>query len=152
MHLGFFIDVTDVSFLVIGGGKVATRKTKKLLAAGARVTAIAPVFQADFPLQAQCILAEVTPDNFISFLQAHTPRIVVLATHDHDLQPKLVQLCKEMGIFVNDSQDGFSEVAFANTTAVNDSIISYFSHGNMEATRTLKSQVGDFVNSIKQKK
>ncbi|MBA2482921.1 MAG: siroheme synthase, partial [Nitrosomonas sp.] len=40
--LPIFINIKDQKCLVIGGGKVATRKTLLLLQAGGRITVIAP--------------------------------------------------------------------------------------------------------------
>jgi precorrin-2 dehydrogenase / sirohydrochlorin ferrochelatase len=42
MHYPLFLDLTDQPVVVIGAGKVAARKIRSLLAAGARVTAISP--------------------------------------------------------------------------------------------------------------
>ena len=43
MRYPLFLDLTGQPVVVVGAGKVATRKTKNLLAAGASVTVIAPV-------------------------------------------------------------------------------------------------------------
>jgi precorrin-2 dehydrogenase / sirohydrochlorin ferrochelatase len=43
MNYPLFLDLTDQPVTVIGAGKVATRKVRTLLAAGARVTIISPV-------------------------------------------------------------------------------------------------------------
>jgi precorrin-2 dehydrogenase / sirohydrochlorin ferrochelatase len=42
MHYPLFLDLTDQPVVVIGAGKVATRKIRSLLTAGANVTAISP--------------------------------------------------------------------------------------------------------------
>ena len=43
-----FLDLKDRPVLVVGAGKVALRKTRGLLEAGARVTVIAPDWESDF--------------------------------------------------------------------------------------------------------
>ena len=43
MRYPLFLELTDQPAVVVGAGPVATRKTRTLLAAGARVTVIAPV-------------------------------------------------------------------------------------------------------------
>lgn len=42
MRYPLFLDLTDQPVTVVGGGKVATRKARSLLAAGASVTVISP--------------------------------------------------------------------------------------------------------------
>lgn len=46
MRYPLFLELTDQPVIVIGAGKVATRKVQTLLAAGAAVTVIAPVATA----------------------------------------------------------------------------------------------------------
>jgi siroheme synthase-like protein len=43
-----FLDLKDRPVLVVGAGKVALRKTRGLLEAGARVTVVAPEWQDEF--------------------------------------------------------------------------------------------------------
>ena len=47
-HYPIFVDLKDRPVLVVGAGKVALRKTKGLLEAGARVTVVAPDCEAEF--------------------------------------------------------------------------------------------------------
>jgi precorrin-2 dehydrogenase/sirohydrochlorin ferrochelatase len=47
-HYPIFVDLQDRPVLVVGAGKVALRKTKGLLEAGARVTVVAPECEAEF--------------------------------------------------------------------------------------------------------
>lgn len=149
MHLGFFIDVEKMSVLVIGGGKVAKRKTKKLLKAGAQITAVAPEFHSTFPQTAEMIVCEVNSENFSQYIERVNPQLIILATPDFNLHPQLVTEAKKRKILVNDSQDGYTQFAFANTTTTGKSLISYFSHGDMNATRILKKQVDIFVKNLK---
>lgn len=151
MHLGFFIDVEKMPILVIGGGKVAKRKTKKLLKAGAHVTAVAPEFHLTFPKEAEMISCTVNCENFIQYIERIQPQLIVLATPDFNLHPQLVAEAKKRSIFVNDSQDGYTQFAFANTTSTGKSLISYFSHGDMNATRILKKHVDIFIKNLKDK-
>lgn len=148
MHLGFFIDVAQMPVLVIGGGKVARRKSKKLIKAGALVTAVAPEFNSTFPSDAEMIVDTVTPINFIDYMRTIKPQLIILATSDHTLHQLLIPIAKEQRIFVNDSQDGYTQFAFANTTSTGKSLISYFSHGDMHATRRLKRNVSAFVKEL----
>jgi siroheme synthase-like protein len=47
-HYPIFIDLKDRVVLVVGAGKVALRKTKGLVEAGARVTVVAPDSEPEF--------------------------------------------------------------------------------------------------------
>ncbi|MBZ5620012.1 MAG: bifunctional precorrin-2 dehydrogenase/sirohydrochlorin ferrochelatase [Acidobacteriia bacterium] len=47
-HYPIFLDLKDKPVLVVGAGKVALRKTKGLLEAGARITVVAPEWEPEF--------------------------------------------------------------------------------------------------------
>src|ERR1051326_4859670 len=47
-HYPIFLDLKDRPVLVVGAGRVALRKTRGLLEAGARVTVCAPEWAPDF--------------------------------------------------------------------------------------------------------
>jgi siroheme synthase-like protein len=47
-HYPIFLSLKDRPVLVVGAGKVALRKTRGLVEAGARVTVVAPEFETEF--------------------------------------------------------------------------------------------------------
>ena len=47
-HYPVFLDLKDRPVLVVGAGKVALRKTRGLVEAGARITVVAPEWEPEF--------------------------------------------------------------------------------------------------------
>ena len=47
-HYPIFLDLKDRPVLVVGAGKIALRKTRGLLEAGAKITVVAPECEAEF--------------------------------------------------------------------------------------------------------
>jgi precorrin-2 dehydrogenase / sirohydrochlorin ferrochelatase len=95
-----FLDLQNVSCLVIGGGQVGERKVKTLLSCGARVYLISreltPYLQEEqqagrITLLAQSYETDLLKDMFL----------VIGATDDPDLNGKIGQEAREQGILCN---------------------------------------------------
>lgn len=121
-HFPMFIEIKDKTVLVVGGGKVALRKVKKLLPYGPKITVIAPEIEDE-------ILAipevEVLKREFdFRYLEAGSwtgeaersetgratcldkkgltcPVVVVSATDDIELNHKIAEACHDKQILVN---------------------------------------------------
>lgn len=91
-----FLDLTNQSAVVIGGGRVALRKTRGLLEAGAVVTAVSPAWDPAF---------EVLPVTRVTrpFEDADLEgaRLVFAATNDREVNHRVAELAKAKGIFAN---------------------------------------------------
>lgn len=98
------------------------------------------------------IFDTVTPQNIHTYIQQTKPQLIVLATTDNRLHQAIIPIAKSYQIFVNDSKDGYTQFAFENTTQTGKSLISYFSHGDMQATRKLKERVEAFVKELQKMK
>jgi len=82
------------SCLIIGGGRVAARKTAKLLEAGAAITVVAPSIREQIKAMDGLTLAERPFEE--SDLQGMF--IVFALTNDSALNRRVIELCREKGI------------------------------------------------------
>lgn len=94
------LDLTDVPVLMVGGGQVASRKVDGLLAAGARVTVVAPLVLD--PLAAA--VAEVRhraycADDLVGHL------LVMTATDVPEVNAQVAADARERGVWVNSADD-----------------------------------------------
>jgi precorrin-2 dehydrogenase len=95
-HYPIFLDLKDRAVLVVGAGKVALRKTKGLLEAGARVTVVAPEWEAEF----ESLKVRLVPRRFrASDLANHM--LVFAATDDRLTNHRIGIAAKGKGVFAN---------------------------------------------------
>jgi uroporphyrin-III C-methyltransferase / precorrin-2 dehydrogenase / sirohydrochlorin ferrochelatase len=95
-----FIDLRDHRCLVVGGGTVALRKTRQLLAAGALVTVVAPEIDPDFDTQAAGGAVEILRCRFQPALVSGR-RLVVAATDDPEVNREVAAAAQHRGVPVN---------------------------------------------------
>ncbi len=94
------LDVTTKKCVVVGGGKVATRKTKGLLEAGARVLVVSPYVSEQLQelVETQAIqwIEDEYNDKYLkeSFL-------VVAATNERQINHHIAEYCRTQKILVN---------------------------------------------------
>lgn len=96
-YFPFFIDLEQKEGLIVGGGRVALGKVRRLLPYGPRLTVAAPQLLPDFYDLSGVVLLERTfaPD----LLEGKF--FVVAATGDVALDRHISQLCRERDILVN---------------------------------------------------
>ncbi len=88
------------SCLVVGAGRIGLLKTEQLLAAGARVTVVAPEVVSEFAGLPVTILRR----NFvISDLDGQ--RLVITATGSPDVDQKIYDECEARGLWINSADD-----------------------------------------------
>lgn len=103
--LALFVDIADQPCLVVGGGAVAARKARRLLAAGARVTLVAPTL-------GQAIAALVAGGDIIVHRRPFHlddlggQKLVVAATNDEAINTAIAQAACELDIPVNVAAPG----------------------------------------------
>jgi siroheme synthase-like protein len=95
-HYPIFLDLKDRSVLVVGAGKVALRKTKGLLEAGARVTVVAPESEEEFEsLPVRMVARRFRASDLAGAM------LVFAATNDRLTNHRIAIAAKGKGVFVN---------------------------------------------------
>jgi siroheme synthase-like protein len=95
-HYPVFLDLKDRPVLVVGAGKVALRKTRGLLEAGARVTVIAPEWESDF----ETLPVRLVPRRFRASDLGNAV-LVFAATNDRLTNHRIGIAAKGKGVFAN---------------------------------------------------
>jgi siroheme synthase-like protein len=91
-----FLDLKDRPVLVVGAGKIALRKTRGLLEAGARVTVVAPEIAPEFDeLPVRRIVRRFRASDLAGVL------LVFAATDDRLANHRIGVAAKGRGIFAN---------------------------------------------------
>ena len=91
-----FLDLKDRPVLVVGAGKVALRKTRGLVEAGARVTVVAPEMEPEFDgLPVRRVLRHFRASDLAGVL------LVFAATDDRLANHRIGVAAKGRGVFAN---------------------------------------------------
>ena len=108
-----FLDLKDRPVLVVGAGKVALRKTRGLLEAGARVTVIAPEWEPEFEeLSVRLIRRRFRASDLAGAF------LVFAATDDRLTNHRIGIAAKGRGLFANIA-DSAEECGFITPARVN---------------------------------
>jgi siroheme synthase-like protein len=102
MRFGYpiVLDLTGVSVLVVGGGQIAARKAAGLLAAGARLTVVAPEVEPD--LAAAAAVLHERPYRSVD-ITGH--QLVLTATDDPAVNAQVAIDAGHAGVWVNSADD-----------------------------------------------
>jgi len=95
-----FLDLTGVPVLVLGGGAVAERKTRRLLTAGARIRLISPEVTPWLAEQARSGRLEWVRTRFAPAAPV-TARLVFAATSDPEVNRAAAAAARRAGAWVN---------------------------------------------------
>lgn len=97
-YLPMFAKLEGRPVLLVGGGEVALRKARLLLAAGARLTLVSPAIDAAFSEYHGRFIhlaARFSPDHLVGHI------LVVAATDDLEVNALVYQSANQRGLFVN---------------------------------------------------
>ena len=95
-HYPIFLDLRGRSVLVVGAGKVALRKARGLVEAGARVTVVAPEWEAEFEDLPVRLLRRPFRATDLSGAM-----LVFAATDDRLINHRVGVAAKGKGVFAN---------------------------------------------------
>lgn len=103
-YFPMFVDLSDKSIVVVGGGNIATRRVKTLLSFTRNVTVIAPRITVELSELGKTGQIQILnrPVKRSDFRQAY---MVIAATNDRKLNDDIYRVCKEEGVYVNVSSD-----------------------------------------------
>ncbi|NMC77167.1 MAG: bifunctional precorrin-2 dehydrogenase/sirohydrochlorin ferrochelatase [Candidatus Methanofastidiosa archaeon] len=139
---------TDKEVLIVGGGNVALRKTKKLLEFTEDITIVSSEFHSEFDsINVKKIKKEINEYNFSSFLSEKTA-FVVLCLNNKELNKKLSSICKEHKIMVNvvDDKD-ISDIIFPAVIQKDKLLIAISTKGECPFySKKLKEEIAEFID------
>lgn len=95
-----FLDLADVPVLLVGGGQVASRKAEGLVAAGARLTVVAPMVLPELRASAAAVR-----DRGYDTADLVGHQLVITATDQPAVNAQVAADAKAAGIWVNSADD-----------------------------------------------
>ncbi|MCF0133668.1 MAG: NAD-binding protein [Blautia sp.] len=103
-YFPMYVDISNRNVVVVGGGKVGTRRVKTLLHFTRNITVIAPKMTAEMIelVKLGKIHAEFRTVKRSDLKDAY---IVIAATDDWKVNYEISKICKEEGIYSNNATD-----------------------------------------------
>lgn len=126
MFLPLLFNVKLHKITIIGGGKIALRKAKKVIEYGGEVICISPEFEEEFfRLKNTTCMQKQYEKSLLS------DGLVIAATNNNDLNHTIYNDCRQLGLYclrVDDGQN--SDFIFSASYQTEDIIISVSTKGN----------------------
>lgn len=109
-YFPFFVELTGRRGVIVGGGKVASRKVEKLLMFGPDLTVVAPNIETCVRIQGEQLQEEAAAslhfrEREVRIEDLQGADFVVAATDDETLNGRIADYCKERRIPVNVADD-----------------------------------------------
>ncbi|MFH1539701.1 MAG: bifunctional precorrin-2 dehydrogenase/sirohydrochlorin ferrochelatase [bacterium] len=159
--LPLFIDVRGKPCLVLGGGRVALRKVKRLLEAGAKVEVVSPKVcdSIDKLTKVGDLKVKIKKPN-IKGIDTYISKyfLIIVATDDRAFNRETARVCRQAGALVNSATDpesgdvffgaesGTGRLRFAVSTSGSSPLAARWFAG--WAARHLPDGVDDFLEKL----
>jgi len=144
-YFPLFVDLTDKCILVVGGGKVATHKVKKLLQFGAKITVVAPKVSNELKKLQKERKIKIKRRRFLTG-DLKNKDLVVVASDDIKLQKRIYKLCTKKGILCNTVDvPEYCSFIFGSTIVRGDLVVAITTSGKAPA---LSKQLRKFLERV----
>ena len=128
--LNITLNISSQKWLIVGGGQVATRRTKKILAANGAVKVISPVVSKELEKIAKRTNKIRILRRTYKYTDVRGMSFIVACTNDKEINKKVVADSRKMKIFVsNASDDQDSDFSFTSNFKLNKDVEISFSTG-----------------------
>jgi len=132
-YFPLFVDLTNKCILVVGGGKVATHKVKKLLHFGAKITVVAPKVNNELKKLQKEGKIKLKRRRFLTG-DLKNKDLVVVASDDIKLQKRIYKLCTKKGILCNTVDvPEYCSFIFGSTIVRGDLVVAITTSGKAPA-------------------
>jgi len=141
-YMPLFVDMTGKKVLVVGAGRIAYRKIKTLLKYGAVVEVVSlEVAEKEIEeLDVQLSLREFKEDDLVGKF------LVAAATDDKGVNSKIVKLCEERNILVNNMTTKTDlNCRFAATIETDEYQIAVSARGYPKKSKQLKEKIREIL-------
>lgn len=142
-YMPLFIDMHGRDILIIGGGKIALRRARQFVEAGARLTVIAPEICEEFHEFSEVTLLQRSVE--INDVASHF-FLVLIASNNTEVNTDIACACKKSGLLFNRCDD-FREGNFINGSilARGEIISSTISGGVPAVSKFIQNKVSEII-------
>ena len=154
MWFPLFIHFKNKKVLVIGGGKIAAKKIRKILEYGADITVVTEDVAEKGLLQLENIKIESNRkiENDKSEIEKLVKGyfLVIAATDDEELNENVARICDSNGILINNVSSKIKMNAMFGGIVKNDEFQIAVSTGgkNCKRSRAMKSEIQKLLDKI----
>ena len=154
MWFPLFINLENKKVLVIGGGKIAAKKIRKILEYGADITVVTEDVAEKGLLQLENIKIESNRkiENDKSEIEKLVKGyfLVIAATDDEELNENVARICDSNGILINNVSSKIKMNAMFGGIVKNDEFQIAVSTGgkNCRRSRAMKSEIQKILDKI----
>ncbi|WP_304179003.1 bifunctional precorrin-2 dehydrogenase/sirohydrochlorin ferrochelatase [Leptotrichia trevisanii] len=154
MWFPLFINLENKKILVIGGGKIAAKKIRKILEYGADITVVTEDVAEKGLLQLENIKIESNrkiendKSKIEKLVKGHF--LVIAATDNEELNENVARICDSNGILINNVSSKIRMNAMFGGIVKNDEFQIAVSTGgkNCKRSRAMKSEIQKILDKI----